>query len=239
MLRRALAASRGGPSFASGLLSAASARVQPIAAPLRLQQQVRGIVEIQKNVTAKNRLILSTKPGTLPHATLKHWKPTNPALRFRVTIDRSHIWPGRSEPKLTQRLQEQAGRGSHGRIMVRGRCSRKHRRKYRIIDFKRRRTDPAVVQRFEYDPNRSTFIALIRYECAAALAHLPLSRSPRASAHIQRARACRGQIGRRAGLHTGSPRPRCRCDRQQRTRRALLARVLPAAGSDPRWLSDP
>lgn len=120
---------------------------------------------IHRNVTKKNRLILSVTPGTMPHATTKSYKPTSPGRRHRVVIDRSHIWPLGPVKELTMRIagHSQSGRNNTGRITVRGRKAPKHRRKYRIIDFHRKRTDPAIVKRFEYDPNRSPFIALIEY----------------------------------------------------------------------------
>ena len=115
--------------------------------------------------------ILSVSPGNMPHAELKRYKPTSPGRRHRIVIDRSHIWPGRPVRELTKRVNEKAGR-RHGTITVRGRQGRKHRLLYRAVDFHRTRTDPAVVRRFEYDPNRSTFIALIQYESDNALSYI-------------------------------------------------------------------
>ena len=67
-------------------------------------------------------------------------------------------------PSLLQTVKKNAGRNSYGRITVRHRGGG-NKRKYRIIDFKRDKLDmPAVVQRLEYDPNRSAFIALVKYE---------------------------------------------------------------------------
>lgn len=89
-------------------------------------------------------------------------------------VDRSHIWPLGPVKSLTLRIAGlgQAGRNNTGRITVRGRKAPKHRRQYRIIDFRRDRTDPAVVKRFEYDPNRSPFIALIEYVSDKRLSYI-------------------------------------------------------------------
>src|SRR5690606_37992484 len=66
--------------------------------------------------------------------------------------------------RLTQGLTKSGGRNNYGRIVVRWRGGG-HKRRYRIVDFKRRKFDvPATVERLEYDPNRSAFIALIKYE---------------------------------------------------------------------------
>ena len=67
-------------------------------------------------------------------------------------------------PSLLQTVKKNAGRNSYGRITVRHRGGG-NKRKYRIIDFRRDKMEmPAVVQRLEYDPNRSAFIALVKYE---------------------------------------------------------------------------
>ena len=124
------------------------------------------------NVPRRKRFELSTTEGTLPLAAIKSYTPVTPGLRHRLVIDKSHMWPGRPESKLTKRIQQHAGRNHHGVITVRGRCAPKHRRLYREIDFKRRRTDPAIVQRFEYDPNRSAFIALIKYQSDGDLSYI-------------------------------------------------------------------
>ena len=108
-----------------------------------------------------------------PPGGLKSFKPTSPGIRHRVIINKKGLWPGRSVPKLTKRLRQWSGRSSvTGRITIRGRETRSHKRKYRIIDFHRKRTDAAVVDRFEYDPNRSAWIALLRYQEDDALAYI-------------------------------------------------------------------
>jgi len=124
------------------------------------------------NVPRSKRFELSVTKGNLPLAALKKYTPMNASLRHRVVIDKSHLWPGRPESELTTRINSHAGRNHHGVITIRGRSAPKHRRLYRKIDFERTRTDSAVVQRFEYDPNRSTFIALIKYESDGALSYI-------------------------------------------------------------------
>ena len=105
---------------------------------------------------------------------LKRYKPVTPSLRHRITIDKAGLWRGRPEKSLTERIsgQHQAGRNNTGRITVRGRQAPKHRRQLRIIDFKRNRTDAAEVVRLEYDPNRSGFIALLRYASDGQLSYI-------------------------------------------------------------------
>lgn len=95
---------------------------------------------------------------------LKQFRPRTPSLRQLVQIDRSDLWKGRPVKKLTEGLSSKGGRNSTGRITVRFRGGG-HKRRYRVIDFKRRKFDvPGKVERIEYDPNRSAFIALIQYE---------------------------------------------------------------------------
>jgi len=94
---------------------------------------------------------------------LKTFKPTTPSLRGVVLVDRGELWKGGPVKKLTRGLPKPQGRNNLGRITMWHRGGG-HRRRYRVIDFKRRRLDsPAKVQRIEYDPNRSAFIALIEY----------------------------------------------------------------------------
>jgi large subunit ribosomal protein L2 len=95
---------------------------------------------------------------------LKTYKPTTPGQRGLVLIDRSELWKGRPVKSLTEGLSSKGGRNNTGRITARRRGGGV-KRLYRIVDFKRRRHDvPAKVERIEYDPNRTAFIALIRYE---------------------------------------------------------------------------
>ncbi len=95
---------------------------------------------------------------------LKSYKPTTPGQRGLVLIDRSDLWKGRPHKPLTEGLTKKGGRNNTGRITARRRGGGA-KRLYRIVDFKRRKRDvPATVERIEYDPNRTAFIALIRYE---------------------------------------------------------------------------
>jgi large subunit ribosomal protein L2 len=95
---------------------------------------------------------------------LKTYKPTTPGQRQLITVDRRELWKGRPVKALTEGKREQGGRNNHGRITQRWRGGG-HKQRYRIIDFKRAKRDVAAeVQRVEYDPNRSGFIALLRYD---------------------------------------------------------------------------
>ena len=95
---------------------------------------------------------------------LKSYKPTTPGQRGLVLIDRSELWKGRPVKTLTEGLMKKGGRNNAGRITMR-RKGGGAKRLYRIIDFKRTKFDiNAVVERIEYDPNRTGFIALIKYD---------------------------------------------------------------------------
>ena len=95
---------------------------------------------------------------------LKSYKPTTPGQRGLVLIDRSDLWSGRPEKSLTVGLTKNGGRNNTGRITMR-RKGGGAKKLYRVVDFKRNKIDiTATVERIEYDPNRSAFIALIKYE---------------------------------------------------------------------------
>ena len=96
---------------------------------------------------------------------LKSFKPITPGLRQLVIVDRSGLYKGKPEKSLTEGLSSKGGRNNTGRITVRFRGGG-HKRTYRIVDFKRRARlgDTATVERIEYDPNRTAYIALIGYE---------------------------------------------------------------------------
>lgn len=95
---------------------------------------------------------------------LKNFNPTTPSLRGTVLIDRSGLWKGKPVKGLTEGKSHSGGRNNHGRITVRFRGGG-HKQSYRIVDFKRRANwgMPATVERIEYDPNRTAFIALVKY----------------------------------------------------------------------------
>jgi large subunit ribosomal protein L2 len=95
---------------------------------------------------------------------LKQFKPVTPSLRGTVLIDRSELHKGKPVKGLTEGKSHSGGRNNHGRTTSFFRGGG-HKQSYRLVDFKRRKFDmPAVVERLEYDPNRSAFIALIKYQ---------------------------------------------------------------------------
>ncbi|MBS0243219.1 MAG: 50S ribosomal protein L2 [Proteobacteria bacterium] len=95
---------------------------------------------------------------------LKTFRPTSPGLRQLVLVDRSHLWKGDPVKVLVEGKTKTGGRNNHGRITSRH-IGGGHKQAYRVVDFRRRKHDvPAVVERLEYDPNRTAFIALIKYE---------------------------------------------------------------------------
>ena len=94
---------------------------------------------------------------------LRTFKPTTPSRRQLVLVDRSELWKGKPVKSLTEGLSSKAGRNNTGRITVRRRGGGA-KKTYRVVDFKRRKFDiEAKVERLEYDPNRTAFIALIKY----------------------------------------------------------------------------
>jgi large subunit ribosomal protein L2 len=95
---------------------------------------------------------------------LRTFKPATPGLRQLIIVDRSELYKGNPEKSLTVGLTKTGGRDNFGHVTSR-RIGGGHKRKYRVIDFKRNKFDcEATVERIEYDPNRTSFIALINYE---------------------------------------------------------------------------
>ena len=94
---------------------------------------------------------------------LKKFKPNTPGQRQLVIVDRSGLWKGKPVKTLTEGLSKSGGRNNRGRQTTYSRGGG-HKRNYRIVDFKRSREGTASVERIEYDPNRTAFIALIKYE---------------------------------------------------------------------------
>jgi large subunit ribosomal protein L2 len=94
---------------------------------------------------------------------LKQFKPVTPSLRGTVLIDRSELHKGKPVKGLTEGKSHSGGRNNHGRTTSFFRGGG-HKQSYRLVDFKRRKFDvAATVERLEYDPNRTAFIALIKY----------------------------------------------------------------------------
>lgn len=95
---------------------------------------------------------------------LKSYNPSSPGQRQLVLVDRSELHKGRPVKQLTEGLTKTGGRNNKGRMTARHKGGAA-KRLYRKVDFKRQRWDiPATVERLEYDPNRTAFIALIKYE---------------------------------------------------------------------------
>src|ERR1700680_4203915 len=95
---------------------------------------------------------------------LKSYNPVTPSQRQLVLVDRSGLYKGDPVKSLTEGKHSSGGRNNNGRITVRFRGGG-HKQAYRLVDFKRDRVDfPATVERLEYDPNRTGFIALIKYQ---------------------------------------------------------------------------
>jgi large subunit ribosomal protein L2 len=95
---------------------------------------------------------------------LKKYNPVTPGQRGLVLVNKSELWKGKAEKSLTVGLKKTGGRNNTGRITTRH-IGGGNKKKYRLIDFKRNKFDKvAKVERIEYDPNRTAFIALISYE---------------------------------------------------------------------------
>jgi large subunit ribosomal protein L2 len=95
---------------------------------------------------------------------LKKYKPTTPGQRQLVLVDRSALHRGAPVKTLTEGKSSSGGRNNNGRITTRFRGGG-HKKSFRVIDFRRKKFEaPAKVERLEYDPNRTAFIALVKYE---------------------------------------------------------------------------
>src|SRR5579871_5420544 len=95
---------------------------------------------------------------------MRTYKPTTPSQRQLVLVDRSELYKGKPVKGLVEGKTSTGGRNNVGRVTVRWRGGG-HKRAYRIVDFKRRKLGiPGTVERLEYDPNRTAFIALIKYQ---------------------------------------------------------------------------
>ena len=94
---------------------------------------------------------------------LKTFKPKTPSLRQLILVDRTGLWKGKPVKALTEGKISTGGRGMYGRITSRFRGGG-HKRALRTVDFRRAKHDmPAKVERLEYDPNRTAFLALVKY----------------------------------------------------------------------------
>jgi len=94
---------------------------------------------------------------------LKQYNPTTPAQRGLILVDKSALWKGGPVKALTEGKRKSGGRNNKGHVTSRG-IAGGHKQRYRTIDFKRRKWDvEGTVERLEYDPNRTAFIALVRY----------------------------------------------------------------------------
>jgi len=95
---------------------------------------------------------------------LKTYNPTTPGQRQLVTVDRSALYRGKPVKTLTEGKNSTGGRNNNGRTTTRFRGGG-HKQAYRVVDFKRRKFDVAAkVERLEYDPNRTAFLALLKYD---------------------------------------------------------------------------
>ena len=94
---------------------------------------------------------------------LKQYNPITPSQRQLILVDHGELWKGKPVKKLTRGVTKTGGRNNYGKITTRH-IGGGHKKKYRIIDFKRDKEAAAVIERIEYDPNRTCYIALLKYE---------------------------------------------------------------------------
>ena len=95
---------------------------------------------------------------------LKQYKPTSPARRGLVLVDKSALYKGKPVKSLTKGKTKTGGRNNKGHVTSRG-IGGGHKQKYRLVDFKRRKWDvEGTIERIEYDPNRTAYIALVKYD---------------------------------------------------------------------------
>jgi large subunit ribosomal protein L2 len=95
---------------------------------------------------------------------LKTFRPTSPGLRHLVVVDRSQLWKGAPVKMLVEGKGKTGGRNNDGRITTRH-IGGGHKQRYRLVDFRRRKYDvPGKIERLEYDPNRTAFLALVKYQ---------------------------------------------------------------------------
>ena len=95
---------------------------------------------------------------------LKTFRPTSPGLRHLVQVDRNQLWKGPPIKTLVEGKTNTGGRNNDGRITTRH-IGGGHKQRYRLVDFRRRKYDVAgKVERLEYDPNRTAFLALVKYD---------------------------------------------------------------------------
>ncbi len=158
---------------------------------------------------------------------LKTYNPTTPSQRQLVNVDRSSLYKGAPVKALTEGQHSTGGRNNNGRITSRFRGGG-HKQAYRKIDFRRTKFDvPATVERLEYDPNRTAFIALIKYqdgELAYILAPQRLGAGDTVIASEQGRRQARQRHADRQSFRSA---PSCTISRS-RSARAGRSRARPA-----------
>ncbi len=169
---------------------------------------------------------------------LKHFNPTSPSRRGLVLVDRSELHKGRPEKSLVEGLTKSGGRGGGGRIAVRFRGGGA-KRLYRIVDFKRRKWGvAATVQHLEYDPNRTAFIALIKY-ADGELAYILAPQRLKAGDEVLAAEKVDVKPGNASPLQGHADRhhrPQCRVEAHEGRPDRPLGRGLRPAGRPRRRL---
>ena len=134
---------------------------------------------------------------------LKQYNPTSPAQRGLVLVDKSGLFKGKPVKALTEGKNKTGGRNNKGHVTSRG-IAGGHKQTYRYVDFKRRKWDvEGTVERLEYDPNRTAFIALVRY-ADDELAYILAPQRLAVDRPQCRDEACQGRPDRTVGGHLRS-----------------------------------
>jgi ribosomal protein L2 len=154
---------------------------------------------------------------------LKQFRPITPGTRQLVLVDKSDLYKGKPLKKLVEGQSKSGGRNNTGRVTS-WQKGGGHKQSYRLIDFKRRKFDVVgTVERIEYDPNRTAFIALINYEDGEQAYILAAPR--------RRRQGDRRRKGRReAGQRDAAARDAGRHDRAQRRAASGQGRPVGAFG---------
>ncbi|KAG0228800.1 hypothetical protein BGW41_003331 [Actinomortierella wolfii] len=137
---------------------------------LAMQQQKTYATATTTAATSSSTVTGSTAAAT-PTTQFKTFKPVSPGRRWLKRVPRDHLWKGKPIRHLTVAKRSKAGRNNTGRITVRHRGGG-HKRRLRLLDWYRRTPGPQVVERLEYDPGRTAWIALLRHQETGKLSYI-------------------------------------------------------------------
>ncbi|KAF9166288.1 hypothetical protein DFQ27_004117 [Actinomortierella ambigua] len=135
-------------------------------------RQLHAIQQQKTYATASTSTSSTSMTGpALPSTQFKTFKPVSPGRRWLKRVPRDHLWKGKPIRSLTVAKRSSAGRNNTGRITVRHRGGG-HKRRLRLMDWYRRTSGAQVVERLEYDPGRTAWIALLRHQQTGKLSYI-------------------------------------------------------------------